>query len=189
LAEDPDVRRFAEASRLGTATRAAAGAGGAGHAAGAGGAGGAAGAGGAGGAAGADGAGCRYLTFSAPGELAVPLEQVSEVVPVPAERIATGGRPGLLGVVHHRGAAVPLLCLATLLGRTAEPVMPCVLVVDAGGGATVGFVVDRLRSIETSAWRRPHGTDTHIVRMRERPGPVTEVDLRALARAAVRATP
>ncbi|MCZ2813303.1 chemotaxis protein CheW [Modestobacter sp. VKM Ac-2979] len=96
-----------------------------------------------------------YLTFSVGIDVTTPLEQVGEIVPYPAEVTGTSVGQGVLGVVVHRGAAVPVLCLATLLGLPQLQVTAasCLLVVDVG--EPVAFAVDALRSIDPLTWTDP----------------------------------
>lgn len=96
-----------------------------------------------------------YLTFSIGVDVVTPLEHVAEIVPYPAEvtRTATAG---VLGVVVHRGAAVPVLCLAAQLGFPPREITAasCLLLVGMDG-ATIGFAVDALRSIDPLSWADP----------------------------------
>ena len=94
-----------------------------------------------------------YLTFSLGIDVATPLDQVTEIVPYPTEVTATSVGAGVLGIVVHRSAAVPVLCLATLLGLPglAVTASTCLLLVDVDG-APVAFAVDALRSIDPLTW-------------------------------------
>ena len=93
-----------------------------------------------------------YLTYSVGVDVATPLEQVTEILPFP-DTLTRTTVPGLLGLITHRRAAVPVLCLATLLGRGEAEVGPssCLLLVSVDGGA-VAFAVDALRSIAPLTW-------------------------------------
>jgi purine-binding chemotaxis protein CheW len=99
------------------------------------------------------GSGEAYLTYSAGADIATPLHQVVEILPFPSVITTTPGADGVLGIVVHREAAVPVLRLAEMLGRTGEPVglATCLLLV-AVGGEIVAFAVDRLRGIEPLSW-------------------------------------
>jgi len=116
-------------------------------------------------AAGAAAAGApSYLTFSIGVDVATPLEQVAEIVPFPQQMTATSVGGPVLGIVLHRDAAVPVLCLAAQLGLPSRPVGPstCLLLVDVDG-APVAFAVDALRSIDPLTWTDPgqvRGRDT-----------------------------
>lgn len=93
-----------------------------------------------------------YLTYSIGLDLATRLEQVSEILPFPTELTRTSV-PGLLGLVTHRRAVVPVLCLSILLGREQREVTPstCLLLVQTDDGE-VAFAVDALRSIAPLTW-------------------------------------
>ena len=93
-----------------------------------------------------------YLTFSVGVDLATPLQDVVEILPYPATLTATAV-DGLLGLITHRRAAVPVLCLATLLGRPERPVgaTTCLLLVEVDG-TPVAFAVDGLRTIAPRTW-------------------------------------
>nr|WP_246406509.1 chemotaxis protein CheW [Modestobacter versicolor] len=93
-----------------------------------------------------------YLTYSVGLDLATRLEQVSEILPYP-ETLTRTSVPGLLGLVSHRRAVVPVLCLSTLLGREQREVGPstCLLLVEVDDGV-VAFAVDALRSIAPLTW-------------------------------------
>lgn len=97
-----------------------------------------------------------YLVFSIGMDVTTPLEEVAEIVPCPAEVTPTSSRPGLRGVVVHRSAAVPILCLATLIGLPSRPLTAatCLLVVEVDG-EPVAFSVDALRSIDPLTWSDP----------------------------------
>ena len=60
------------------------------------------------------------------------------------------------GVFIHRGAAIPLVCLPTLVGRgqLADREGSRVLLVESKTGY-VGFAVPALRAIEESVWEQP----------------------------------
>ena len=103
-----------------------------------------------------------YLTFSIGVDVATPLDRVAEIVPWPATVTRTAVGEGVLGVVVHRGAAIPVLCLASLLGRAPLVVgaATCLLLVEVDGGS-IAFAVDALRSIDPLSW-----TDSDQVRGR-----------------------
>ena len=136
-----------------------------------------------------------YLTFSVGVDVTTPLDQVAEILPWPATLTATAVG-GLLGLITHRRAAVPVLCLATLLGRSERPVGPtsCLLLVDVDG-SPVAFAVDALRSIEPRTWtddEQPVRGDAAdrgatlrtapLVRVGEDGRLLPDLDLRAVAR-------
>ena len=101
------------------------------------------------------GSGPSYLTYSIGVEVTSPLDQVVEIVPFPSA-ITPTAVAGLLGVVVHRSAAVPVLCLAMLLGRPSPPVTAaaCLLLVSVDG-EQVAFAVEALRSIDPLTWSDP----------------------------------
>lgn len=104
-------------------------------------------------------AGHAFLAYDAGVEVVTLLGQVEEVLPFPSDVVhTTTDRPDVLGLFSLRGDAVPLVCLARLLG-SGEPVEEAgtrVLVVshaDASGvSRRIGFAVAGLRAIETSSW-------------------------------------
>lgn len=100
--------------------------------------------------------GPSYLTYSVGTDVATPLEQVVEIVPFPTSSTATGVADAVLGVVVHRRAAVPLLCLSTILGLPRAPVTSatCLLLVEVDGTHT-GFAVHALRTIDRRTWQEP----------------------------------
>ncbi len=93
-----------------------------------------------------------YLIFSIGTDIATPLDQVAEILPHP-DTVTPTAVDGLLGLITHRRAAVPVLCLATLLGRPERPVgvATCLLLVDVDG-SPVAFAVDALRTIAPRTW-------------------------------------
>jgi len=136
-----------------------------------------------------------YLTFSIGLDVATPLDQVTEILAYPQTLTATAVG-GLLGLITHRRAAVPVLCLATLLGRTERPVgaATCLLLVDVDG-SPVAFAVDALRTIAPRTWtdseqavRGPAADrgatlrSAPLVRVGEDGRLLPDLDLRAVAR-------
>ena len=140
--------------------------------------------------------GPAYLTYSA-GQLATSaLEQVAEILPLPAASDLVPVGDHVLGVVLHRRAVVPLLCLATLLGRVPAPLTAasCWLLVHVDG-QPFGFAVDALHEIDPLTWAdadHEAGRDTdlstvlrhsRLVQVGACQDLLPEVDLHALARA------
>jgi purine-binding chemotaxis protein CheW len=136
-----------------------------------------------------------YLTYSIGLDIATRLEQVSEILPFPTTLTRTS-MPGLLGLITHRHAAVPVLCLSTLLGRDERKVGPstCLLLVETDGGP-VAFSVDSLRTIAPLTWTdadqavRGAPADTGatlrsapLVRVGEDTRLLPDLDLQAVAR-------
>jgi purine-binding chemotaxis protein CheW len=136
-----------------------------------------------------------YLTFSVGVDIATPLDQVTEILPFPDTLTATP-IGGLLGLITHRRAAVPVLCLATLLGRTERPVGAgtCLLLVDVDG-SPVAFAVEALRAIAPRTWTDGEQTlrgpaadrgatlrSAPLVRVGADSGLLPDLDLRAVGR-------
>ncbi len=111
-----------------------------------------------------------YLTYRAGAPLATRLEQVAEILPIPTPGglvapvgEVAGGRRGVLGVMAHRGASLPVLHLPTLLGLPARPgaddaLDGCLLLVATAHGH-LAFVVDSLHEIEPLTWVDPAATE------------------------------
>lgn len=107
--------------------------------------------------AGAAPGGRPYLTYQVEVETASPLTQASEILVYPAHAVPLHERrDATLGLFTHRGSAVPLVCLGTLLGRPAVLDMASarVLIVE-DAGQRVGLVVQALCSIENARWEQP----------------------------------
>lgn len=136
-----------------------------------------------------------YLTFSVGVDVATPLDHITEILPYPPTVVATP-TGGLLGLITHRRAAVPVLCLATLLGRPERPVgtATCLLLVDVDG-SPVAFAVDALRTIAPRTWvdteqsvrgaaadRGATLRSSPLVRIGEDSRLLPDLDLRAVAR-------
>ncbi|WP_308127920.1 chemotaxis protein CheW [Modestobacter italicus] len=136
-----------------------------------------------------------YLTYSIGLDIATPLEQVGEILPFP-DSLTRTSVPGLLGLVTHRRAAVPVLCLSTLLGREQREVGPstCLLLVEVDD-AVVAFTVDALRGISPLTWTDADQTvrggtgdrgatlqSAPLVRVGEDSRLLPDLDLRAVAR-------
>lgn len=99
-------------------------------------------------------AGFAVITYDIGAEVATRLTQVSEVLPLPAQAARpAGGHPAVLGTFTHRGRAVTLICLASLLGaRTAPDLGQGRVLLVGEGESRFGFVVPRLCHIENSLW-------------------------------------
>jgi purine-binding chemotaxis protein CheW len=105
---------------------------------------------------GTDGAGRPYLLHSAGVDVATPLDQVGEILPFPADLLPADVGGAVLGVAVHRRAAVPVVDLATVLGRSPAggSTTSCLLLVEVDG-AQVAFAIGALRGIEPLTWRDP----------------------------------
>jgi purine-binding chemotaxis protein CheW len=94
--------------------------------------------------------GLALVTFEVGGqEYALPLEQVQEIVAMPAS-VATVPRADavLLGIVAHRDSLVPLLSLRALLGFSGVDTSAREkVIVTPIGGMLVGLVADRMRAV------------------------------------------
>jgi purine-binding chemotaxis protein CheW len=92
------------------------------------------------------------LTVGVAGEiLALPAATVREVLrPAPLTRVPHAPA-SLLGLSNLRGAVLPVLSLARLLGREAAAPTPASRVVVVDGGAPVGLLVDSVASLGRGA--------------------------------------
>jgi purine-binding chemotaxis protein CheW len=90
------------------------------------------------------------LTVSVAGErLAIPANDVAEVIRHPAVTRLPLSPPGLIGIANLRGTVIPIVSLAALLGRKkAETASRRVVVV--GTARPVGLTVDDVLSLEQS---------------------------------------
>lgn len=99
------------------------------------------------------------VTFDLAGEAAVPIEQLSEILPyrtgsgVDRGLGAAAGGGAMLGLVVDRGRSIPVLSLPRLaaVGELPADSDASVLVVQSGAD-WVGFAVPRLRAIEPADW-------------------------------------
>ena len=100
------------------------------------------------------------ITFELGGEAATPLAQVVEILPYSSATAVLAHGQSLLGIVTHRGRAIPVMCLSGLVGLPAPRVTAAlsVLVVDSGG-ELMGFAVPQLRTIELADWEPELPTD------------------------------
>lgn len=103
--------------------------------------------------------GAPYLTYRIEVETASPLTQASEILVWPEAVVPLQDRrDATLGLFTHRGSAVPLVCLCTLLGRPSalDTATARVLIVE-DEGRRIGLVVEALCSIENARWEQPLG--------------------------------
>lgn len=92
----------------------------------------------------------QALTISVAGErLAIPANDVSEVIRHPAVTRIPLSPPGLLGVANLRGTVIPVVSLAVLLGQDSGGVSSRRVVV-VGKSQPVGLTVDDVVALERS---------------------------------------
>lgn len=100
------------------------------------------------------------LTFNIGHDLAVPLVQVSEIIPMRAQVVPTGSSAGpIVGVITHRGLVTTLIDLAQALGHAAQATdeHSRVLLVREGPHQ-LGFIVQRLGTVDECQWQTPART-------------------------------
>lgn len=94
--------------------------------------------------------GGQALTVSVAGErLAIPANDVSEVIRRPSVTRLPLSPPGLLGVANLRGTVIPIVSLAALIGRDKAGASSRRVVV-VGRGRPVGLTVDDVSSLGPS---------------------------------------
>jgi purine-binding chemotaxis protein CheW len=95
------------------------------------------------------------ITFRAPHEVAVPIDQVREILPFGCAPSMFGDESVLRRVQVLRGRSLPVLCLARLGGSLPGTVdaSAAILVVEHGGHL-LGYAVPMLGSIERAHWER-----------------------------------
>ncbi|MDR6232471.1 chemotaxis protein CheW [Pseudomonas oryzihabitans] len=91
------------------------------------------------------------LAFLAGLLFAVPLEQVAEVLPLPARYLRLGQADSrLLGLMEVRGQQITLICLRTLAGEQGvESAASDQVIVVQGQQRRLGFVVQQVDAIDT----------------------------------------
>lgn len=91
------------------------------------------------------------LTFMVGGENAVPMGQVQEILPCPADISKYETNTALLGMMTNRGRSIPVLCLSELMGLPRPEItsLTSVLVVNASD-VLLGFAVPTLKSIASA---------------------------------------
>ena len=99
------------------------------------------------------GTGARVILFDMDQTYAMPIDQVTEVLPY--RHVIAGFAPSLAfkGYMTHRQQAIPVYDMAQALGMHKQPLDSDsnVLVMDIQGQA-IGYAVGRLRAIETAQW-------------------------------------
>ena len=110
-------------------------------------------------------AGPPHLAYRAGVDLATPLSQVVEVLGFPADLVRSSSSPQVLGVVLHRGTAVPVLCLATVLGRQVpEYGDGSRLLLVHVDGTPVAWAVTALHAILPLVWQDADGSGARTSR-------------------------
>lgn len=93
------------------------------------------------------------LTFKVGGEaLSLPASDVAEIIRLRTVTRVPHGPAALLGVTNLRGAVLPVVSLAGLMGRSVAVPAPSSRIIVTGNGKAVGLLVD-----EVSALSKPHG--------------------------------
>jgi len=93
------------------------------------------------------------LTFKVGGEaLSLPAGDVAEIIRLRALTRVPHGPAALLGVSNLRGAVLPVVSLAGLMGRPVATPAPSSRIVVTGNGSAIGLLVD-----EVSALTKPQG--------------------------------
>ena len=94
----------------------------------------------------------RFLTFRLDEQLyALPSEEVSEVIRIPASARVPQGPAALLGIANLRGSVLPLVGLRELLGKnSATSVSSTARAIVLDVGAPVALVVDSVATLETT---------------------------------------
>jgi purine-binding chemotaxis protein CheW len=88
------------------------------------------------------------LSFKVGGEaLSIPAAEVAEVIRLRAITRIPNSPANLLGVANLRGAVLPVLSLAGLLGRTVAAPSPSSRIVVAANGPAVGLLVDEVSAL------------------------------------------
>lgn len=91
----------------------------------------------------------QVLTISIDGErLAIPVDDVIEVIRSPSVTRVPLSPPGLLGLANLRGAVIPIVSLPAMLGRASSSRLSRVVVV--GASSPVGLAVGDVSSLEQS---------------------------------------
>jgi purine-binding chemotaxis protein CheW len=89
-----------------------------------------------------------FVTFVVDGETyAFPMESVEEIIRMPATVRVPLGPPSLAGLANLRGRVLPVVSLRACCGLEPAEVDDATRVVVVDGGATLGFVVDRVSSV------------------------------------------
>ena len=96
-----------------------------------------------------------YLTYQVGQEMATPLRQVREILPMPRHftPIQRAGDPRV-GVLTHRNETIPMFDLMRLCQVPPPPLGPDTrLLLVEGARGTVALVVEHVHAIETASWQ------------------------------------
>ena len=100
----------------------------------------------------------RYLLFDADEPMATPLKDVAHILKRPSYVTPLSElHDDVEGFFAHEGHSIPMVDLAAGRSKSASSSEARVLIVGEPGHQ-VGFAVDRVRSIETSAWFHQYDT-------------------------------
>ena len=89
-----------------------------------------------------------FVTFVLEGETyAFPMERVQEIIRMPRAVRVPLGPPGLEGLANLRGRVLPIVSLRSCCGLPAVEPDEATRVIVVEGGATLGFVVDRVARV------------------------------------------
>ncbi len=101
----------------------------------------------------------RYLLFDIAEPMATPLSQVVRIIPRPTELTPLlQGQRGVEGVFAHEGHSIPLINLNEDAAFDRAAIVDARVLIVGQGGKQVGFAVNRVRSIEVSAWQHRYET-------------------------------
>jgi purine-binding chemotaxis protein CheW len=102
----------------------------------------------------------HLLVFRIAGDLfGFKLDDVGEIVRLPALAYMPLGPKSLLGLANLRGMVLPVVDIRPLLGFPAAPLDEAARVIVIDGGAPVAFVVDRIEALRTLSAKRPQRDD------------------------------
>jgi purine-binding chemotaxis protein CheW len=88
------------------------------------------------------------LTFKVGGEaLSLPASDVAEIIRLSAVTRVPHGPAALVGVTNLRGAVLPVVSLAGLMGRPVAAPAPSSRIVVTGNGGAVGLLVDEVSAL------------------------------------------
>lgn len=96
--------------------------------------------------------GRSVITFMAPREMAVPIEQVSEILPEAARCAPLDPDALVTRIVVERDRTIPVVRLERLLGTEPGSDGPPPVLVVSAADTWLGFEVTRLHSIEHATW-------------------------------------